>query len=231
MAKKQKSKRRWFLSIFKFVIRIFKRKPKFLYLGGEPVEQGSIILSNHVGTSGPLTLELYLDTPFRFWGTYEMNGNLRSVYKYLSFTFYHQKKHWKLFWARLFCIIAAPLTFLFYRGLNLISTYKDMRFRHTLRESLETLKKGHSLVIFPEDSSKGYFDTLTQYFEGFAVLGNLCLKKGLDPLVYNAYLKKKSKTYIFDKPIRFSELIKQYEDKQELSKYMCDRANELSKMI
>ena len=39
------------------------------------------------------------------------------------------------FLARLFCLLASPLTFLFYKGLNLISTYKDSRLKITLEES------------------------------------------------------------------------------------------------
>lgn len=226
--KKPKSKRKWFLSIFKPILKLIIRKPKFVFLdGNNEIEQGSIILSNHVGKKGPLTAELYLKTPFRLWGTYEMNGSLKGVYQYLSYKYYHKKHHWNLFLARVACLIIAPLTYLFYRGLNLISTYDDVRFSATLSESIKTLREKHSLVIFPEDSSKGYFDTLTHYFPGFAVLGKFCLKRGLDPLVYNAYLKKQTKTYVFDKPIRMSELFEKYGTPEEIAKQMLDRANQL----
>jgi 1-acyl-sn-glycerol-3-phosphate acyltransferase len=88
VTKKNKQKkiknRRWFMCILRGLVKIFIRKPKMIYLG-EKVEPQSVLLSNHVGSSGPLTLECYFkDQPFRFWGTYEMNGSLKEVYKYLS---------------------------------------------------------------------------------------------------------------------------------------------------
>lgn len=211
--------------LFSF-LKLFVKKPKIVYLG-EKIKSPSIILSNHAGTSAPLTLDLYLDVPFRFWGTYEMNGNFGSVYKYLSEIFYHQKKHWNLFLARLFCIIAAPVAMMFYRGLNLISTYKDHRFKKTIEESIKTLKDGNSVLIFPEDSSTGYHDNLTSFFGGFATLAKLCYKKGMDLPIYVSYYIKKSKTYVVDKPILFSELTKDGFNKEKIAKRLCDRTNEL----
>ena len=212
------------------LLKIFIRKPRFMFLGEEKFEKGSIILSNHVGKSAPLMLDLYLDIPFRFWGAHEMNDGLKSLYKYQSEVFYHQKSHWPLFWARLFCLIASPITYFFYKGLNLISTYKDHRFKRTIKESIETIKKEQSVVIFPEDSDKGYFDNLTGFHAGFAILGKTCYKKGIDTRVYVTYLNKKKKVYVIDKPILFSELIKDGFDREKIARKLCDRANELQKI-
>ena len=46
----------WFRAFKKLLVLIYKR-PQFVYLG-EPFTNGGIILSNHVGSRGPLTLEL-----------------------------------------------------------------------------------------------------------------------------------------------------------------------------
>ena len=39
----------------------------------------------------------------------------------------------------------------------------------TIKESQETLKNGESIVIYPEDSKKGYLKELEGFFAGFAV--------------------------------------------------------------
>ena len=229
--KKQKKikNRRWFMCLLRGLVKIFIRKPKTIYLG-EKVEKQSVILSNHVGSAGPLTLECYFkDQPFRFWGTYEMNGNLKDVYKYLSEVFYHQKKGWNLTLARIFCVIAAPLVRCFYAGLNLISTYPDMRFKSTLQESKKTYESGQSLIIFPEDSSKGYFDELTSFYGGFAVFANMLYKKGIDVPIYASYLNKKTKTHVISEKMMFSELVKDGFDKEKLAKQMLDKVNGLRK--
>ena len=69
-----------------------------------------------------------------------MNSNLASLYKYQTRQYYHEKKHWPLWAARLFCLLASPLTWLFYRGLKLISIYPDSRLRTTIKESIQTIK-------------------------------------------------------------------------------------------
>ena len=217
---------RWF-RVVKCFLKIFVKKPKFIYLGDE-IKQPSLILSNHVGSKGPLLLELYLKTPFRFWGTYEMNSNIFKVYSYLSKIYFHQKKHWPLFLSRIFCVIAAPLLWVFYRGLNLISTYRDYRFRNTIKQSILEVQNNRSIVIFPEDSSNGYHDKITKFFAGFMFFAKTCYKQGIDLPIYVAYLKKKTKEFIVDKPVLYSELLKLNLLPQEVAEMLCNRMNELS---
>ena len=231
MAKNKKNnlapgqRKKWFRCV-KGILRLFIKKPRFVFLG-EEFPQSSLVLSNHIGARAPLTLECYFPHPFRFWGTYEMNSSLKEVYKYLSEIYFHQKKHWKLFWSKLFCLIAAPVAFLFYRGLTLISTYRDHRFRNTLKESIKTIEAGATLVIFPEDSSKGYFNTITGFFSGFVMLANVLYKKGYDMPIFVTYLRKKEKIYVVDKPILYSELLKTGMDKNQIALMLKERCNEL----
>lgn len=225
---KSKSRKFWFRCLKTF-LKIFIRKPKFVYLG-ESIKQTSIIISNHVGAFGPLKTELYLDVPFRFWGTYEMNSNFKSVYRYLSYDYFHIRQHWNLFLSRLFCIIAAPLVKWFYSGLRLISTYPDSRFKTTIKKSMEVIENGESIVLFPEDSETGYFDNLKRYFAGFAVLAKTALKKGIDLPIYLAYLRRRDNTYVFDKPLLASKLLSSGKSKYEIAEELCNRANELGLM-
>ena len=48
------TKKRWYKALMSF-IKIFHKKSIFVYLG-EKLQGPSIILSNHVGASGPLSL-------------------------------------------------------------------------------------------------------------------------------------------------------------------------------
>ena len=152
-------KRKWWFRLMKKLMLGRYKKPRFVFLG-EEFSNGGVILSNHEGTDAPMSLELYCDKPIRMWGAYEMNSGLVSMYKYQTRVYYHEKKHWNLFGARMFCLLASPLTNMFYKGLNLISTYPDARFKKTLNEIIEALEHDENIVIFPEDSTKGYLDEL-----------------------------------------------------------------------
>jgi len=229
MKKENKKKKGGFFRFFKGIMKKFIKKSEFIYLGDKIDKQG-IILSNHVGTSAPLAWELYGDVPVRFWGAYQMNSGLIELYKYQTKVYYHEKKHWNLFLARLFCLLASPLTNGFYKGLNLISTYPDARFKKTLNESIEALKNNENIVIFPEDSTKGYLDELEGFHKGFTMLLNICTRHGIDAPVYVAYYKKSEKKYIVDSPIMISELLRKYNSKEEIAEALCNRCNELGNM-
>lgn len=229
MAKKiKKSRKKWFQGLKK-IMRLFIKKSDFVYLG-EKIESNSIVLSNHVGTSAPLAWELYSDVNFRFWGASEMNSGLIKLYKYQTRVFYHEKKHWNLHLARLFCLIASPLTYIFYKGLNLISTYHDVRFRTTLSESIRAFEKGQNVIIFPEISDKGYLDELEGFHQGFLMLASICHKKGMDLSVYISYYRKSERLYVVDKPFKISALFEEGLSREEMAKKLCARCNELGKM-
>ena len=221
-------RRLWFRLFKKLLVKRYPR-PKFVYLG-EPFGNSSIIVSNHAGTDAPLSLELYCNKPVRMWGAHEMNSGLISLYKYQTRVYYHEKKHWNLHLARLFCLLASPLTNLFYKGLCLISTYHDARFIKTLRESVAAIKAGENIVVFPEDSSEGYKDELDGFFCGFLVLAEHLYHEGIDVPIYVTYFRKRDLTYFVDAPILYSELCKDGSTKEEMAARLVARCNELGRM-
>ncbi|MBR6779312.1 MAG: hypothetical protein IKM43_04160 [Clostridia bacterium] len=225
---KQK-KRKWWFRCLKRLMRGRYKKPTFIYLG-EEFENGAVILSNHEGTDGPMSLEIHCNKPIRMWGASEMNSGLIKMYKYQTRVYYHEKKHWNLHLARLFCLIASPLTNLFYKGLNLISTYHDTRFTKTIKESIDALRDGDNIVIYPEVSDKGYLEQLEGFHPGFVALAEVCKRRGIDLPIYVSYFRKKDMLFIVDKPVMYSELSKNGETKEEICKKLCDRCNELGRM-
>lgn len=224
-----KKRKKWY-EVLKKIMKVRYKKPAFIYLDGERgFKYGSIILSNHEGTDAPMSLEIYSSHPTRAWGAHEMNGSLKELYRYQTKVYYHEKKHWNLFLARLFCLLASPLTHLFYRGLNLISTYKDARFIKTIKESVSTIKAGESVVIYPENSEKGYLEQLEGIHLGFTLLGESLIKNGIDAYIHPAYYRKSDNVYIIDKPIRYSEL-SNGRTRQQVADWVLNRINQLGRM-
>jgi hypothetical protein len=164
---------------------------------------------------------------------YEMNGSLITVYKYLSKIYFHQKKHWPLWLSRIFCVIAAPVMKGFYKGLEVISTYKDVRLKSTITKSIEISDKGHNIIIFPEDSSSGYFDKMKKFFTGYLFLAKQYYKKGNDIPIFVSYYCKEKRKIVIDQPIKYSELSIKYEgaSPEEIAKKMLERCNQLGEDI
>jgi hypothetical protein len=227
--KKVREKRKLYFRILKKLMRSRYKAPKFIYLG-EEFGNGGIILSNHEGTDAPMSLEIHHDVPIRMWGASEMNSGLVSLYKYQTQVYYHEKKHWNIHLARLFCLIASPLTNLFYSGLNLISTYHDTRFVKTIRESIDAIKSGDNIVIYPEVSDNGYLPVLEGFHPGFVLLCEMCLKRGMDIPIYVTYFRRSDMVYIVDKPVYYSEIAGKLGSREEIAHYFCERCNALGHM-
>ena len=226
---KVREKRKLYFRILKKIMRVRYKAPTFIYLG-EKIGNGGIILSNHEGTDAPMSWEIYHTAPIRMWGASEMNSGLTAMYKYQSRVYFHEKKHWNIHLARLFCLIASPLTNLFYSGLGLISTYHDTRFVKTIRESIEALGSGDNIVIYPEVSDKGYLPVLEGFHPGFVLLCEMCLKRGMDLPIYVTYFRRSDRIYIVDKPVYYSQIAKQFNSREEIAHYLCERCNELGKL-
>ena len=229
MAKNKNNIRSGRFEFYKSIMRVGVKRSDFIYLGEKPTG-AAIILSNHVGTSAPLAWELYEDIAYRFWGAWEMNSKLSDLYRYQTKVYYHEKKHWNIHLARVFCLLASPLTWMFYRGLNLISTYHDMRFRKTISESVDTLKDNKAVIIFPEISDKGYLDVLEGFHPGFTMLMKVAEKQGLDVPVYVSYYRKRDRKYIVGKPTMLSELLSRGLSNEELCDYLCAECNKLGQL-
>ena len=224
-----KPKKKLYFRILKKLMKSRYKEPKFIYLG-EHISEGALIISNHEGTDAPMSLEIYLDTPIRMWGAHEMNSGLGKLYKYQTQIYYHEKKHWNIHLARLFCLIASPLTYLFYSGLDLISTYRDARLVKTMRESVAAIKEGYNIVAFPEISENGYLAELEGFHEGVVLLAEVCKMRGIDLPIFVTYFKKDNLTYIIDEPILYSELSAGGATRADIAHRLCTRCNELGKM-
>ena len=225
----KRNKRKLYFRILKKIMKLRYKEPRFVYLG-EEITGGALIISNHEGTDAPMSLEIYLDRPLRMWGASEMNSGIVSLYKYQTRVYYHEKKHWNLHLARLFCLIASPLTHLFYSGLDLISTYRDARLVKTMRESVQSLKDGNNIVAFPERSDKGYLAELEGFHEGVVMLAEVCKMRGIDLPIFVTYFRKNDLTYIIDKPVLYSELSRDGKSRAEIARDLCNRCNALGKM-
>ena len=71
----------WFRILCTF-LKLFVHKKEYIFLGDNPNDsQPFILFTNHVGSNGPISHELYAPFKFRFWGTYEMTDKLSVCYK------------------------------------------------------------------------------------------------------------------------------------------------------
>ena len=211
-------------------IKLFKKKVTFYHVG-DKLEEGTLVLSNHESTKGPLAWEMFYHTKVIMMGTEEMNSGLKRMYKYQSEVYYHKKKHWNLVLAILFCLLASPLTNFFYNGLQLISIRDGVSLKVTMKETVKALVEyKETVIIFPEDSEKGYLKELTGFKKGFLLLCEYAYKQGHDIPIAVAYYKMDEHTALVDKPIKYSELLEKYQTREKIAEVLKDRCNELGRL-
>ncbi len=226
--KSKKNQRKPFFRFIKKIMRLFAKKPNVINYNEEGIADKSIIISNHSGAAGPLQLELWLNHYFVPWGTHEMNGNIKERWNYLTKIYFTQKKHLSKFVAVLISIPAVFVLRWFYKGIELLSTYKDSRLKQTFDNSVKRLDKNQSILIFPENSSTGYKEVLEEFYPGFVTLSKIYYRKrGEDLPVYPVYVFKQEGVILVGKPHYINPLAQKGMKKEEIATYFMGEVNKL----
>ena len=213
--------------IFKFILRPFYRVKNVEFLG-EKFPQKCIIVSNHQNKRGPMVYEHSLPVRHATWGAYQMLGSYKMRFHYLRDVLYIQKNGLKKGKATFKAMIEALFSLWTYRGMKILPSFPDARFRSTLRYSMECLDNGLAVSMYPEDSNKGYFDEMTHFFSGFVMLAEQYYKKtGEDVPIFPAYYGVKKKKIVVGKPLYVQDFIKQGLNREEIAEKFRLEVNQL----
>ena len=222
------SKKQPIWRIFKPVLKLFGfTNYKVINLAGE-IPKKCMFVGNHAGKSGPLGYEIYLPTFTVKWGAYGMLGSYKERYIYLRNVLYIQKLHKNKFYATLKSAFEAIFSPFIYRGIKVIPSFPDARVLKTFTHSVDVLDNDMAIMVYPEDSSSGYFDEPTKFLNGFVGLSEFYFKKrGEDLPVYPTYLHKKTKKLIIGKPLKVNELKSKGLTRSEIASVFLNEVNAL----
>lgn len=222
----QKRKRPFF-GLFKAIVKLFTKKPK-LIVKGQPLDDGCLLLGNHANKNGPLMYDVYLPLYTCKWGAYQMLCGYKDRFLYLRNVLYIQKNGYGKFAATIKALFEACFSKFIYKGLNILPSYPDTRLLGTVKSSVEALKNDVSVMIYPEDSSKGYHDVITSFLAGFTLVMSQYKKEtGKDVAVRPAYYHKKKSLIIVGEKYYYDELTKQGISKREFPEFFKNKVNKL----
>ena len=115
-----------------------------------------------------------------------------------------------------------------YKGVKVIGTFQDMRFKNTIKESIHVLNNNVGIMIYPEDSNQGYKDVLTSFFGGFISLSKVYYKKHNEDLpVYPTYVNYKKRVIIIDKPLYVNALLNEGVSEELIGEIFKEKFNNL----
>lgn len=222
-----KRKKQPIFSIFKGVFKIFKGKVRVYYVG-DKIKDGELLVANHANKSGPLIYESYLPLYHAKWGAHQMLGSYKERWKYLRNVLYIQKNGWSKGKATLKATYEAFFSKYIYKGMKVLPTYQDARLARTIKKSVATLSNDISLMIYPEDSSNGYFDVIKKFLPGFVLVMEKYKKAtGKDVPVRPIYYHKKKRIILVGEAYYLGEYQKQNLSREEIAETIKNELNQL----
>ena len=187
--------------VIKFFVWLFY--PKITVSGAESLpEEPCVIVGNHSKMNGPIACELYSPRKRYTWCIAEMM-HLKEVPAYAFRDFWSAKPKSVRWLFRIASYLIAPLAVCVFNNANCIGVYHDTRIISTFRETVETLRSGASVIIFPEHDPP-VNNILSEFQDRFVtVAGQVVRRGGEAPCFVPLYLAPALRTMYLGEPVRF----------------------------
>ena len=167
-------------------------------LPGEPC----VIVGNHCQMYGPIAGELHMPGKPYIWCAAEMMHR-KQVPSYAFQDFWSGKPKSIRWFYRLLSHLIAPLSEYIFTNARTVPVYHDAQVIVTFRESIALLKKGRSLVVFPEHYTE-HNNIIHEFQDRFVDLARLYYRSTGRPLRFvPLYLAPRLKTMFFGEPVSF----------------------------
>ncbi len=166
-----------------------------------------VFLGNHAEIYGPIASALCIPFPVRFWVISKMMYNRKDVKAYLYENTFSKKTYLPVFIRKTLAWYLGWLSVNVMSSLEAIPVYRDspMKLRQTIKESIEALKAGDNLMIFPEHPDGKYVkDGISELSPGFLMLAEAWWKKSGKKLrLMPVYANREKRTFTFGTEINY----------------------------
>lgn len=178
--------------------------PKYTVEGVENLPDEAVVLvGNHSKANGPVALQLYSPRESYTWCTSHMMS-VKEVPDYAFEDFWSKKPKYVLWIYRLLSYIIAPLAAFIMTNANTIAVYRDRRVIKTFTESVDKMKDGADVVVFPECYDE-HNNIVHEFQRGFVDLARMDYKKnGRSTPFVPMYVCPSLRKLVFGKPIYYN---------------------------
>lgn len=185
----------------KALVRLFF--PKMELVGREMLpEEPVLVVANHCQMYGPVACELYYPEPRFTWCAGQMMHR-KEVAAYAYEDFWSQKPRYSRWFYRLLSHLIAPLSVLIFNNADTVPVYRDARIVRTLRQTLQRLQEGASVVVFPEHDAP-HNHVLSEFQEKFIDVARLYYSKTGRALTFvPMYIAPARKKMVLGQPVIF----------------------------
>ena len=205
--------------------------PKMEIVGAENIPaDGALIVGNHAQMHGPIACELYSPVERYTWCAAEMM-HAKEVPAYAYRDFWSQKPGYIRWFYKLLSYAIVPLAVVVFNNANTIGVYRDARIMATLRESVNRLAEGRSVVLFPEYDRK-HNNIIYDFQEGFIDLARIYRKKtGKELAFVPLYIAPDLKKMVYGKPVAFCSENPAAEEKMRIRDYLMQEITVMARSL
>lgn len=227
--KNKNKKKKPLLRFLESIVRLFYKKREFVGTENFP-DEACIFIGNHSQAHAPLTCELYFPLKKRIWCVGQLM-EYKEIPNHAYNDFWGGKPKWCRWFYKLLAYLITPLAHYIFTNTDTLPVYRDMRIVKTFKKTVETLKEGENVVIFPESHVK-YNEIVNEFHDRFIDCAKLYYantkKRVAFVPMYNA---PELKTVIFGKPIYYSPEIPLEEQRTIICGYLKNEITALAKSL
>lgn len=204
---------RWFVWLF---------SPKYRIVGAENLPDGPcVIVGNHSHMYGPIAAELYTPGRHVTWCAGQMmHKEEAAAYAYQDF--WSGKPKGIRWFFKLLSHLIVPLSVLIFNNAHTVPVYHDTRLITTYRDSIEHLRTGEKVVIFPE-CLREHNRIVHAFQDKFVDLARFYHRKTGERLLFvPLYLAPALKTMFYGQPVAFRPQVPIAEERERICAAMAD---------
>ncbi|OHD67270.1 MAG: hypothetical protein A2177_14090 [Spirochaetes bacterium RBG_13_68_11] len=219
---------RRFFKLFRFLfLRVHLRGARHLRSRG-PL----IIVSNHEGSFGPLSLVTSLPLELHPWVVSETT-DARTAARRIQAEFLEAELHLRPPFSTWLAKAIARMTAALMRDLNAVPVHQRSReVRVTVERSVELLEQGKNILVFPEDPARKLNDVLCHFCTGFVHMARRYYERTRQAVLFlPVAVNRKMRGIRVGRPVRFDASAPFTAEKARLKSELEHRVEELYRSL
>ena len=225
----QKKRKPFLFVMLVGLVRVFYRKRKLVNTASIP-NTPSIIISNHAQMHGPISNQLFFPYPKSIWCIGQMT-KMKEVPAYAYKDFWSLKPKYIRWFYKILSYSIAPLASFIMKSADTIAVYKDSRLICTFRDTIEGLKKGEHIIIFPECTDP-YNEIINDFQDKFVDVAKMFYDRTGKSLSFvPCYNCAALKTISYGKPITYDPNLTIEDQRKKVCDYLKTEITRLAKEL
>ena len=226
MSKKKKSA---VFVIIRAIVKLFYPKMRLVNAENIPPSE-AVLVGNHCLMNGPICAELYLPENCYTWCAGQMM-RLRDVPEYAFNDFWSQKPSYLKPFYRVLSYLIAPLSVSIFNSARTVCVYHDMRILSTFKNSVNMLKDGKNIVIFPE-KDEVCNNIVYKFQDRFVDVAKLYYKTNGTRLTFvPMYISPKLKSIFIGEGIEFDTESDIADERTRICEYLSNEITALARSL